>query len=726
MSDNHNENGFLVNWLRSGLAAMAIMLALAGGGAALMFTPREEEPQIDVPLIDVFVRAPGLSAAEVERRIVWPMEQTLFGTRGVEYVYSSSFQDGAIITARFYVGETPVDSEVHVRNRLERNRHRYSPEMADYQIRPVYVDDVPFMTLTLHSPSVDDARLLSLAEEYLFELTQIEGVGLIFIAGGRNEAIGIELDPQRMAAHGVALDELQRRIAGANVRLSAGQLTRRDGTSRLDVGRPLGGVEDLRRLVVATAPEGEPVLLADVARVRERIFDPEHYVGFAPGPTAGSSDAARFQDVGERGAVTLALSKRPGANAVAVSAQIREKLDELEPFLASEDVNLTVTRDYGQSANAAVNWLVFSLLGASIVVMAVLAASLGMREALIVAVSVPTTFAIALLVNYLAGFSLNRVTLFALIVALGLIVDDSIVSIDNIHRYLHTPAGGRRSRLGKIAAAVREVFPPMVLTSLVVVVAFLPLAFVTGLMGPYMAPMALTVPVAMMTSTVVATLIVPWLAKLILRNPAGAETSESSEGPGTAGSESAERSGVEQSARYRMYSRVVSPLLDRRRRAYLFLGTLVVLFVGAAAMPFLQLIPLKLLPYDDAEKLQVVVDQPEGASVENTAALNQELAAVALRQNEVRDVTAYAGVASPVDFNGLVRGYYLRRGPHIGDLRARIISRTRRKLLPGRTRADQPRRLRTHPLQLLPRRRNRTGLPRRPPGRSFACVSIRS
>lgn len=677
MTTSPDESGFLANWLRSGLAAMAVVLALAGGGVALMFTPREEEPQIDVPLIDVFVRAPGLSAAEVERRVVWPMEQTLFGTRGVEYVYSSSFRGGAIITARFYVGETPVDSEVHVRNRLERNRHRYSPEMSDYQIRPVYVDDVPFMTLTLHSPSMDDARLLSLAEEYLFDLTGIEGVGLIFIVGGRNESIGIELDPQRMAAHGVVLEELQRRIAGANTRLPGGSLTRRDATTRLDVGRPFEDVEELRDLVVATA-DGQPVLLGDVAEVRERALDPERHVSFASGPAGEPSATAVSQDVAARGAVTLALAKRPGANAVSVSSQVRDKLDELEPFLAAHDVELTVTRDYGQGADAAVNWLVFSLLGSSIVVMAILAASLGMREALIVAVSVPTTFAIALLVNYLAGFSLNRVTLFALIVALGLIVDDSIVSIDNIHRYLHTAAGGRRGRLGKIAAAVREVFPPMVLTSLVVVVAFLPLAFVTGLMGPYMAPMALTVPVAMVTSTAVATLIVPWLAKLILREPDAAGTSGSPETADPDDSGSAEDENIEQSPRYRAYSRIVSPLLDRRGLAYLFLGTLLLLFAGAVAMPFLQLIPLKLLPHDNAEKIQWVVDQEEGSSLESTAALNQELAAVALRQKEVKDVTAYAGDASPVDFNGLVRGYYLRRGPHIGDVRINLVDDDRR------------------------------------------------
>lgn len=666
MSDSEKDTGFLGNWLDSGLAAMAIVLALGGGIVALMFTPREEEPQIDVPLIDIFVEAPGLTAKEVERRIVWPMEQTLFGTRGVEYVYSSSFRDGAIITTRFYVGESPVDSEVHVRNRLERNRHRYSPELREYQIRPVYVDDVPFMTLTLHSETVDEGRLLSLGEEYLYELTTLEGVGLIFIVGGRNETLAIELNPQKMAAHGVTLNTLQRAVSGNNTRFSSGELVSGNANQSLVVGKPLGGVEALRNLVVVQR-EGRPVFLDDVAEIRERMADPEHYVFFGRGPASGMGDMQVEPDISRRSAVTLALAKRSDANAVKVSARIREKLRELKPFLAAEGVEVDLTRDYGQSADDAVNWLVFSLLGASVVVMVILAASLGIRESLIVAVSVPTTFAIALLVNYLAGFSLNRVTLFALIVALGLIVDDSIVSIDNIHRYLHTGAGVNRSRLGKIVAAVREVLPPMVLTSLVVVVSFIPLAFVTGLMGPYMAPMALTVPVAMLTSTAVAALVVPWLAKLILKAPESNSSTEDG------------KEAIEESLRYRLYSRVVSPLLNSRRKARILIGTLVLLFLFALAMPFLQWIPLKLLPFDDAEKLQLIVDLPEGSTLESTAALNQELSAFLLRQNEVVDVTAYAGNASPVDFNGLVRGYYLRRGPSTGDIRINVVDDDRRR-----------------------------------------------
>jgi multidrug efflux pump subunit AcrB len=670
MTRRAHQRGFLGDWLGAGLAPMAIVLALTGGAIALLLTPREEEPQIDVPLIDIFVSAPGLTAAEVERRIVWPMEQTLFGTRGVEYVYSTSFRDGAIVTARFYVGQSPVDSEVRVRNRLERNRHRYSPELADYQIRPVYVDDVPFMTLTLHSETVDEGRLLSLGEEYLFELTTLEGVGLVFIVGGRNEKLAIELDPQRMAAHGVTLAELQRIINGSNVRISAGSLTSANSTETVVVGGPLPDADAVRELVVGRHG-GKPVLLADVADVRERIFDAERYAFFAPGPAAGG--AGVNQDVSRRSAVTLALAKRPDANAVAVSAQVRDKLDELEPVLGAAGVDLTITRDYGGSANAAVNWLVFSLVSASIIVMAVLAASLGVREAVIVAVSVPTTFGIALLVNYLAGFSLNRVTLFALIVALGLIVDDSIVSIDNIHRHLNIPGRGDRSRLETIVAAVREVVPPMILTSLVVVVAFIPLAFVTGLMGPYMAPMALTVPVTMLTSTVVAVLIVPWLAQRILQRAARPDE------PGPTSPTAAAAAETDGTARYRLYARVVSPFLDRRRYALGLILVLSALFVLALAMPFLGLIPLKLLPYDDAEKLQLVVDQEEGATVEDTAALNQELAAFLLRQREVVDVTAYAGDASPVDFNGLVRGYYLRQGPHVGDIRINLVEDDRRR-----------------------------------------------
>ncbi|MFW6218406.1 MAG: efflux RND transporter permease subunit, partial [Verrucomicrobiota bacterium] len=379
-------------------------------------------------------------------------------------------------------------------------------------------------------------------------------------------------------------------------------------------------------------------------------------------------------------------AKRSGANAVSVSREVEDVLRGLGPYFETQEVEIAVTRDYGEGADDAVNWLAFSLLGASLLVVAVLAATLGLRAALIVAMSIPTTFSIALLVNYLAGFSLNRVTLFALIVALGLIVDDSIVSIDNIHRYLHTAAGRGLRGLDKIAAAVREVVPPMVLTSLVVVAAFVPLGFVTGLMGPYMAPMALTVPVAMMASTAVATLAVPWLAYLLLAGrkrehpdpdsgPKDRETSEAE--PAGEDEEAAEGDHdddeVYRTARYRWYAKVVAPLLDRRPLAYGLIVGLLLLLVVSLAIPLMQWIPLKLLPYDDAEEMQIVVDQKEDATLEDTAGLLGALVEEVLRQREVLDLTAYAGTASPVDFNGLVRGYYLREGHHLGDIRINLI-----------------------------------------------------
>ncbi|HKK17387.1 MAG TPA: efflux RND transporter permease subunit [Opitutales bacterium] len=691
MSGGKDNGGFLDNWLRSGLAGLLVALALGGGVIALVFTPREEEPQIDVPLMDIFVKAPGLSAAEVERRITWPMEQTLFGTEGVEYVYSRSFPDGAILTARFYVGVSPTESEVRVRNRLARNRHRYSSEMTGYQIRPVYVDDVPFMTVTLHSDRVDDAGLLSLAEEYLVELTSIEGVGLVSIQGGRNEEAYIELDPQKMAAHGAGLKALQEAVAQSNFRLSAGRLVSENEGTPIRLQSGLGKLSELRNLVVASEA-GRPVFLRDVAEVTWELPDPKSYIAYAEGPASTHDAGSKAVDPFARGAVTLALAKRSGANAVFVSAAVRDRLDHLRTYFESEEVGIAITRDYGQGADDAVNWLTYSLLGASGLVIAVLAAALGLKEALIVAVSIPTTFSIALLVNYLAGFSLNRVTLFALIVALGLIVDDSIVSIDNIHRYLNTSAGKGLHGLSRVAAAVREVLPPMLLTSLVVVAAFVPLAFVTGLMGPYMAPMALTVPVAMMASTAVATLAVPWLAQLLLAGkgkPDGTEARRdgaerpakeaNSSGDATEDTEEAkstkqvETDEVYQTARYRWYSKIVEPLLERRILGFGLIGVLLLLFVFSAAIPLMQWIPLKLLPYDDAEEMQLVVDQKEGATLEETTALLGELAEVVLRQREVLDMTAYAGIASPVGFNGLVRGYYLREGPHLGDIRINLI-----------------------------------------------------
>lgn len=429
------------------------------------------------------------------------------------------------------------------------------------------------------------------------------------------------------------------------------------------------------------ADQGFPVMLADVADVRLAAAEPEIYTSFVYGPAAGQSTSDDFVggSATGRAAVTLALAKRAGSDAVTVAQQVRQRLEQVRSSLLPDDVEISITRDYGASADHAVNWLVYSLLGASVVVMAVLAAALGLREALIVAVSVPTTFAIALLVNYLADYSLNRVTLFALIVALGLIVDDAIVSIDNIHRWLHMSAVKEHSAVVRISGAVREVVPPMVLTSLVVVVAFVPLAFVTGLMGPYMAPMALAVPVAMISSTAVATLIVPWLALIVL---GGNErhASHNSEPDGNADDRSSAPSdGIEDTTRYRLYKRVLEPLISSTSRSWILIIATIVLLIAAISLPILGMIPLKLLPFDNNDKLQFFVHMPEGTPVEETAAIVEELVDLAATQNEVLDVTSYAGTNSPVDFNALVRGYYLNKGPNVGDIRINLIEDERRQ-----------------------------------------------
>ena len=659
--------GALASWVRSGLAAMVAVLLLAGGVIAIVLTPREEEPQIDVPLIDVFVQAPGLTAEGVGRRVVWEIERALYGAEGVEYLYSTSAPGAAVVTARFYVGENSYRAQTRVRDRLERNRHRFPPELLDYQIRPVHVDDVPFMTITLHSATVDSADLLLMGEELLHELTAIEDVGLTFITGGRRLEASIDLDPARLTAHGATVSDVRDAIVGANYNIPAGGLESANTSMPVDVERPLVDVSQLRELIVSVE-NGSPVMLDDVAEVRLAPAEPEVYSSFTFGPASGR-EAPGGASLG-RCAVTLALAKRPGVNAVSVAEEVLDRLDRLRPELLSDDVEATITRDYGASADNAVNWLVYSLLGASLVVMAVLAAALGLREALIVAVSVPTTFAVALLVNYLAGYTLNRVTLFALIVVLGLIVDDAIVSIDNIHRWLHTSVGKGLSSVAAITRAVTEVVPPMVLTSLVVVVAFVPLAFVTGLMGPYMAPMALAVPVAMISSTAVAALIVPWLALVVFkdrRQDRGEEEDAPSDGPAEGDD------GIEDTARYRSYRRLVNPFLARVPMAWGLIVATLALFLAAVSLPLAGLIPLKLLPFDNNEKLQFFVSMPEGTPVERTAAVVDELVDLAARQNETLDVTSYAGTNSPVDFAGLVRGYYLRKGPHVGDVRINFI-----------------------------------------------------
>ena len=665
-------NRVVAAFLRGNSSILLLVLSLIAGGAALTLTPREEDPQIVVPVANVFVSVPGASVEEVERQVATRLEKLISQIDGIEYVYSVSRPGRAVVTARFFVGEDREESWVRLNDKIQANVDQLPPGVSGWVVKPVEIDDVPIVAVSLFSAAYDDHALRRMAEELEIRLQGVPNAGRTVVVGGRARELTLRLSPQAMAARGVGLSDVRAALTAANVRLGEGQLTGGDVALAVRAGAFLEGPEDVAGLVVGT-PEGRPVYMREVAEVSLGPAEAERYTrlalgaaAFAPGdPGAGGLDAVpadleRFRDYPS---VTVAVAKRRGTNAVWVSDAVKQEAGAFAAEVLPADVHLRFTRDYGASADHKVEELIEALLVAIAIVIALLAYSLGWREGLIIALAVPITFSLTLLVNLLLGYSINRVTLFALILALGLVVDDPIVDVENVHRHLKRLGG--RSRFRAVIEAVNEVRPPIILATLAVIISFVPLFFITGMMGPYMAPMALNVPVAMLASLVVAFTITPWLCYHLL--PAHVS------GPG--GEPPLERTGL-----YRAYQAALGPLLRRRGARAALLSVVLALLALSGWLVLSRRVPLKMLPFDNKNELQVMVDLPEGTTLERTEAVAAELAAYLVRVPEVTEVTWYAGTASPIDFNGLVRQYDLRQAPELADLRIGLLHKTQRSM----------------------------------------------
>lgn len=643
-------------FLRGNLSVLLIILMLAAGAVALIVTPREEEPQIVVPLADVFVRMPGASAEQVEQQVSSKLERLLYQIDGVEYVYSMSRPGEAVVTVRFYVGENREASLVKLHNKIVTNTDLVPPGVTGWVVKPVEIDDVPVVAFTLWSRTADDFALRRVAEQVEVALQGVPDTARTEVIGGRRRQLRVTLDPDKMTARQVTALDVERVLRGANVNLQAGDLRAGNREVMVEGGPFVQSARDLEPLVVGVFAD-KPVYLREIATVTDGPEEPAGYTRILFGPGA-PTDAPH---AGDYPAVTVAVSKRKGTNAVIVAEALQARMNELKRDVIPDDVEVRVTRNYGETADAKVNELVRELGLAIVIVAALVMFSLGWREALIVVTAVPLTFALTLLVNYLAGYSINRVTLFALILALGLVVDDPIVDVENIFRHfgLH-----KEPPLKAVLTAVNEVRPPIIVATLVVMVSFLPMLFITGMMGPYMRPMALNVPVAMFMSMVVAFTITPWLSYMVLR--------------GVYGKGGHAPIDPTKTFTYRAYRAVLLPFLNSRAKAWALIGVTGLLLLASMALPLLGKVPLKMLPFDNKNEFQILVDLPEGTTVEQTDAVLKELADAARTAPEVTEVLTFAGVASPMDFNGLVRHYYLRREPHRGDLRINLVPRDER------------------------------------------------
>jgi len=652
-------------FLTSKISVLLILFSLSMGAAALMLTPREEEPQIVVPLADVFVNAPGAGAEEVEKLVATPLERLLWQVDGVEYVYSTSRRGMAVVTVRFYVGEDRERSLVKLHNKITMNSDRVPPLVRGWVVKPVEIDDVPIVNLTLYSERYDDHELRRIGEEILARLSEVEDISRSSIVGGRKREVRVELIPERMAGFGISKLEVYHALSSTDASVTAGNFSRFDREIRVTSDAFVATVGDVKKLVVGVH-HGRPVYLRDIAKVLDGPEEASNYsrIGFSH---YYLRQQGREHEPAAFPAVTLTLAKKKGTNAVKVAQNILSKVDELKKEVIPSDVGIEVTRNYGRTAQQKVSDLINSLAFAILTVVGLLVLTMGWRAALVVAVAVPISFSLALFVNYLFGYTVNRVTLFALILSLGLVVDDPITNVDNIQRHILM---GRRRPLVATLFAVKEVLPPVIMSTLAIIVSFTPMFFITGMMGPYMAPMAANVPLTVSFSTVCALTIVPWMSFLLLRrlrtkNRQDGETGTREEGAsGWIG---------------RMYRWVVNPFLESGVKRILLLVLVLFLLAASLFLALFRFVPLKMLPFDNKNEFQIVIDMPEGTPLEATDRVVRYFEGYLREVPEVTHFVTYTGTASPMDFNGLVRHYYLREGGNVADIRINLADKMVRK-----------------------------------------------
>jgi multidrug efflux pump subunit AcrB len=641
-------------FIDSRLTPLIVLASLLLGVGAVLLLPREEEPQIIVPMVDVFVGMPGASAKEVENRVTRPMEKLLWEIPGVEYVYSTTSPGQSMAIVRFKVGEDEEKSIVRLNQKMSANFDLIPPGATPPLVKPRSIDDVPILALTLSSGRHDPFTLRRIASLLQDQIKTVPDVSEVKVIGGQRRQLRVILDPGRMAARGVAPVLLAQMLGQANRQLQAGSFASGNREFLVSTGGFLRSAEDVGG-IVAGVSGGRPVYLRDVARIVDGPEEPADYVFFGLGPAARAGGPAVSP------AVTLSVAKRKGTNAIDVADKVLAKVEGLKGTLLPGGVTLTVTRNYGETSKEKSNELLLHMLVAVISVSVLIWITLGLREAGVVATAIPVTLALSLTVFYLTGYTLNRVTLFALIFSIGILVDDAIVVVENIVRHYRLPESRGRSVTDIAIEAVDEVGNPTILATLAVIAAILPMAFVRGLMGPYMRPIPVGATAAMLFSLLVAFIVTPWAGVRLLRKEVG-DRDHSAEG-----------------WTMRFYRQAMGRLLHRPAWRYGFLSMVVLLLLGSVSLVAVGWVKVKMLPFDNKSEFQVVVDMPEGSTLEETAAVTREIGGVVAAVPEVMNYQMYVGTSSPYNFNGLVRHYFLRRGANQADLQVNLVPKGERK-----------------------------------------------
>lgn len=648
-------------FINSKLTPLVILASLLLGVFAVVRTPREEEPQIVVPMADVIVTMPGASATEVERRITTPMEKLIWEIPGVEYVYSTASPSQGMAIVRFYVGQNQEQAFVRLREKLQSHYDIVPPGASLPIIKPRSIDDVPILALTLHSKRYASGDLRQIAARVEDAIKQVDNVSETTIIGGRRREMRILLDKRRLSGFGLSSAAVASALSGTNQRVQAGAFASGNQEIAVKTGDFLRTRSDFENIVVGSAG-GRPVYVRDVATVDDGPGEPADYVLFGSG--AGHRDRGAAD--GLEPAVTISVAKRQGKNAVDVAGRVMAKVESLKGTIIPSDVAVTVTRDYGETAAEKSNELLFHMMIAVLSVTLLIAIALGRKEAMVVLVAIPVTLALTLLVFYLYGYTLNRITLFALIFSIGILVDDAIVVVENIVRHLRLPESERKSTLEAAIQAVDEVGNPTILATFAVIGAILPMAFVGGLMGPYMRPIPVGASAAMLFSLLIAFIVTPYAAVRLLK--------------GERSGNGHVAQGEQDDFLTRLYRRVMTPLLESTRMRALFFGGTGALLLGAIALVVMKVVTVKMLPFDNKNELQIMVDMPTGTTLEQTAAASQAVADYVRTIPEVRDYQVYVGTASPYNFNGLVRHYFSRNMPYQADLQVNLVGKAERHL----------------------------------------------
>ncbi|QSV46370.1 efflux RND transporter permease subunit [Geobacter benzoatilyticus] len=646
------------SFINSKLTPLLVLAALLLGVYAVLVTPREEEPQIVVPMIDIYLPLPGSTPKEVEERVVVPFEKTMWELPGVEYVYSMSKPGMGLVTVRFLVGEDMEKSLVKLHNKVMEKRTILPPGAGEPLVMPKSIDDVPILTLTLWSGRYDGQTLRKLGRELCEELKKGYNVAETRIVGGLGRQLTVRLDSARLAAYGLSPLQVMGAIKGGNARLPSGAFSTGNREFLVETGSFIADAEDARRLVVS-ARDGRPVYLSDVATVVDGPEEPKDYVFFGLGPAADHKGIS-----GNRAesypAVTLSVAKRKGANATWVAEDLIRRVEFLKGKVIPSDVQVTVTRNYGETAKEKNNELLFHMFLAAISVTLLIAVFMGWRAGAVAAIAIPVTLALTMLVFNLIGYTLNRITLFALIFSIGILVDDAIVVVENIHRYFTT------TRFKPLEAAIRavdEIGNPTVLATFAVIASILPMGFVGGLMGPYMRPIPVGASMAMLLSMFIAFMVTPYFAYRLMK------------GESHFGSDAE----AEESKLTLFYRKWMGRLIHRKPLRYGFLAGVTVLLLVSCSLIYFKLVTVKMLPFDNKNELQVIIDAPEGTPLEETARMTVEMAEALRTVPEVTDFQTYVGTSAPFNFNGLVRHYYLRSGSNVADIQVNFLPKGERK-----------------------------------------------